>query len=169
MPIMNPTGETPQWKAFNVAAELRRAQRLARGLMDDAQLTQMIVFYVKPDGTADLTLGSSGYGIFMFRSPKRSKRGDTPVGVGMQCKVIVNMGPQFGVMVTPVEDHNCNDAILGPPRCSPPMIWERALAAGAPRNAVAQMTYMGQGGQRKWFLNVASYSGFFEDDCSTAK
>lgn len=164
-PVMNP-GEAVNIKRLDVQKMIGRAQKLARQLMDDAQLIRVDASYVAPDGTANLTLGSAGYAMFHFRSPKRSKRGSVPRGVGLQCKVIVMVNPTQGLYVVPADDHECNDPIIGLPKCTPVEIWKRAIALGAPSDAVAQLAYWQHEGRKKWlFMIASSTTQMIEDDC----
>lgn len=158
-------GDRPDMRRLDVGRYLHTAQKLARQMLPDAQLTHMFVNYVYPNGRADLTLGSGGMASFVFRSKQASVRGDTPVGVALDCKAVVSVMPQTGVYATLTPDHKCEDPIVGLPRCSPTEVWRIALNRGAPQNGVAQMIYSMNQGRRLWVFIVGDFTSLVEDDC----
>jgi len=150
---------------FDGGAYLRKARKMAREYFPDARLTYAYIQNVKPNGRSDLTLGQAMV-TFMFRSKKASVRGDLPRGVIMQCKVVVSVLPSNGITVAPTGDHNCADVILGMPKCSPKQLWDKAIAAGAPTNAVAALMFNRHQGENRWIFTIASdFTQIFPDDC----
>jgi hypothetical protein len=151
-------------------AWLSDATRLARArLGDDAEMTMMYLPNVRPDGISDFAATSYTVAQYHFRSPKKSQRGDAPIGAELPCLVQVFYTTYAGVQVQPRADARCDAPIIGPPRCTPRQIWERALAGGAPNNAIATMVWNSASEKKKQWIFMIGTDGstakFYQDDC----
>ena len=115
-----------------------------RELASDALLTSVYATLVRSDGIADFSLGS-GAVMMSFRSPRASvPPAGAPVGsdVSLPCFAYDNYTQNYhNTYVTKGNPHDCGRPTVRPPICSVAQVWQRALAAGAPKNAVATVTY----------------------------
>jgi hypothetical protein len=165
-------------KRLDVSAFIRWAITEAKKADPDAVLFRIDVSGVGPDGTANLELPTlaSGHGSLDLRffSPARAKRDpNLPLGVPEQnktCEFRIEAEPD-GVAIRPLTGFDCkgNDPVP-PPRCSAAALWKRALAAKAPRNAVASLGYRAWSGAARWYFDIGfagdkSFSRTFGDDC----
>jgi hypothetical protein len=148
--------ETVSPTAFDAAAYYPKALAAARRMFDDAELTQYYVDNAKPSGVTDLTTGGSA--IFTFRS--RARSADPPA----RCLVHVTVVAHTTQVVEGASDE-CDEPILGAPRCVPADIWKRAQADGAPEHGVAYVMFFWWKGRKLWQFKARDYYKQFEDDC----
>ena len=101
-------------------------------------------------GTADLTL-ASGRCSYAYRTPAGTERPpDVPVGVSTDYPCAVELAVDAGVTQPDVRvarrslDLCRIHHAVRPPACTFAAAWERALAAGAPRDAVARVRFAGR-------------------------
>lgn len=117
---------------------------MVRETLPDAELTELRAFLVKPDGRADLTLGDD-FVRYHFRSLAASKQDESkPIGVKQKltCKMEVFVSAKGVRTFAREEDSSdCHEQLLLPPACSYAEVWQRAIALGAPKNAVAEIRY----------------------------
>lgn len=174
------------WKSFDVIAYLPFAKEQVATKLAGAGITALYVPYVRADGRADFSLGDhSAY--VQWRSPAASRPPEgTPLGVDVRvrCKLHVNISPTTTYEPSLSEDSisQCRDAILREPRCTPAEIWARAIAEGAPKEAVADLRYHADWDQRDrgdpdtprrgvWSLHIddpvgdKDFSEDYPDDC----
>jgi hypothetical protein len=132
---------------------------------------------VGPDGFANLTYPgfASDHGSIDFRffSPSRGKRDPSlPLGVKQKdwkCEFRIETEPD-GIELRPLDGWECNGNKPVPaPRCTPAALWKRALAKGAPSNAVASLGYRSNG-RPVWYFDIGepgakAFSQTFADDC----
>jgi len=152
-------------KRFDARAYLPRARSLAKTIFSDAELVQFDVGGVRPDGLADLTLGSGQEATYWYRSPSRSKRPkNAPVGVEVEIKCMVYViASAKGVSAYPRTFEKCNHPFRPKPRCSLKQVWQKALKLKAPKNGVAQIDYLWDG----WFFQIkgTSFTESITDSC----
>jgi serine/threonine-protein kinase len=155
---------------FDGVDYLAEATRLARARMDDAELTMMYLPNVRPDGLSDFTATSYAVAQYHFRSPRASQRGDRPLGTELPCLLQVFATTYAGIRMEPRSDARCDNPIIGPPRCGAKQVWEKAVAAGSPRNAIATLIWTAREGPQKknWIFMIGtdgSTTKFIQDDC----
>jgi serine/threonine-protein kinase len=164
-------------KRVDTAKLIAYAVREARREVADAELFRIDMDGVGPDGFANLTYPSlaSDHGSvdFRFFSPSRSKRDPSlPLGVKQKdwkCEFRIETEPD-GIALRPLDGWECtgNKAVPAP-RCTPADLWKRALAKGAPSNAVASLGYRSNG-RPVWYFDIGepgakAFSQTFADDC----
>ena len=63
----------------------------------------------------------------------------------------------------------CKEVPIGPPKCTFVQVWQKALAAGAPKDAIAELGYRVPSKSKtpKWYFGIpgTSVSYVFDDDC----
>ncbi|HEY5920408.1 MAG TPA: protein kinase [Kofleriaceae bacterium] len=162
-----PSGYDP--KKLSVEKYTTFAIAEAKKLVPDAVLFRIDADGVYPDGRADITLNDSASLDFRFISPKRSKRDPKlPLGVKQEPKCMFRvMLDKEGAWSAPLSGFECNEPLLGPPKCKTADVWKKALAKGAPSNAIAELGYRGWQKQAKWYFEIegTKFSEVFEDDC----
>jgi hypothetical protein len=137
-------GET----SVDIAALGSFAESRIRALADDAILIMFNCKYVRSDGRADLTLQGDGSCGWEYRSPSRVRRPDgTPAGISVSVPCVLAYSAGASMMHGDVIEHSyglseCRQWFaVKPPRCTVAEIWQRALAAGAPADAVAHLHF----------------------------
>jgi hypothetical protein len=124
---------------------------------------------VYPDGHADITFEEHGSLDFRFISPKHSMRDPKlPIGAKQELKCMFRiMLDKEGAWSAPLSGFECNEALIGPPKCTTKQVWQKALAKGAPENAIAELGYRSWQNKRKWYFSIegTKFSEVFEDDC----
>ncbi len=152
---------------FDAMAYLHEAQRLARTRLPDAEITQIIVQNVRPDGTADLARDGYPFVKYAFRSSSASQLGDREMGSQLECLVDVFATAYQGVKIEPRLDVECNDRIIGWPRCSLAAVWAKAIADGAPEHGIATLQWMTDfNDQVHWMFMIGTDARWIEDDCT---
>ena len=135
--------------ALDPLALLPFVDERVRLLADDAVLLSMQCFPVA-GGAANLGL-ASGSCSYEFRSPRGAERpADVPAGVQTDRPCLLSFRvdadadePDARVDRRPLRMCHMHHAVR-PPRCTPAAVWDRAVAAGAPANAVARVRYAGR-------------------------
>jgi serine/threonine protein kinase len=169
-PVAPPTPPAVNAASFDVTGFVPKAQALARKYFDDAVLIRIDAEGVFPDGKARLTMVEDWDVTYRFASPSRSKRPkDLPKGVPFKptCKVYVEV-KSSGVGVWPLEGWECDEPLVGPPRCSARQVWQKARAQGATgEEAAASIGYWaGPGGKGRWHLDIEDeFSEWIDDGC----
>ncbi|MBV8760015.1 MAG: protein kinase [Deltaproteobacteria bacterium] len=140
---------------FNAKAFAPQALELARKIYPDAGFTRYDIYYVFPDGHADLTSAHDDSS-YLFRSPSHSAR---PPGVpaneevDIKCYVEVTVHPhEIEVAargLSPI-DTNCKWPLRPLPTCDLAGVWKQAHAAGAALDTVAKIAFLSDG---KWFFD----------------
>jgi serine/threonine-protein kinase len=162
-------------KKFDAVAYAPKALALARSIFPDAGFARLDVYYVHPNGLADLTK-SDDDSSYVFRSPSHSARPtDVPrnVEVDINCYVEVTVGAkEVEVRVRDMSpiDSNCKWPLRPLPKCSLAQVWGKAQADGAKTDTVAKIGFLSDG---QWFFDnefddegiVKSYA----DACSGTK
>lgn len=146
--------------SVDLASFTQLALREAQGRVPDAALTSLLARCVQPSGIANLGL-CNGVLVYTFRSPSKSARGNTPIGVQLPCLVRVMLQPQVGLIVQDATSEHCDEKLVQKQHCQPADIWRRAIKAGAPENAIADVSLI----EGKWYITVDGKSQIFPDDC----
>jgi hypothetical protein len=139
-------------KRFDPVAYLPRAQKLARELLPDAQLTSFEFDPVFSDGHVDLTVDGRDRE-YEFRSPERSA---FPAGrprnlpIDRACRVHIEVGVRT-VSARVLTSDSCDARLIHPPRCSLASVWKQALASGTPGDLVARIAWLHD---ETWFFDV---------------
>ena len=62
---------------------------------------------------------------------------------------------------------SCKEPLLGPPKCTSVQVWKKALAKGAPANAIAELGYRSWANKARWYFSIegTKVSDVFDDDC----
>jgi hypothetical protein len=145
-------------------------------------LTRIDVDSVGPDGMADFTLPSfaSDHGSIDMRfvSMERGKPDPSlPKGVPFRekqsCEFRIEAEPSGALIrtISPAitEAASCHKQKPVPiPRCSAKQIWAKAIAKGAPSDAVASLSFRGNlvGGKIEWWFEITKiFDARFADDC----
>ncbi len=142
-------------KNFDAVAYAPKALALARSVFPDAGFARLDVYYVHPNGLADLTK-SDDDSSYVFRSPSHSARPtDVPrnVEVDIDCYVEVTVGAkEVEVRVRDLSpiDSNCKWPLRPLPKCSLAKVWAKARADGAKPDTVAKIGFLSDG---EWFFN----------------
>ena len=131
-------------------AMMRFVDGRARVVADDAVLLSVQCFPVRAGGRADLTL-ASGRCQYEYRSPSGMQRpAGVPVGVAVDLPCLIEVSidkdaddPDARLSRNPLRICTQHHAVR-PPRCTVAQIWDRAVAKGAPVDAVARMRYAGR-------------------------
>ncbi|MCC6996110.1 MAG: hypothetical protein IT370_15990 [Deltaproteobacteria bacterium] len=130
--------------ALDIDELARHALSTARKVYPDAQLYRISAQMVRPSGLVDLTLEDRGPW-FDLRSPAQSHPA-TPEVLGHED--VVKCWYQLTASIDSVSSwprdstrHDCMVPVVTPPTCTLAEIWQRALADGAPGNAVATLYY----------------------------
>jgi len=155
-------------KHLDPVAYLPKAQRLARELVSDAQLTSFEFDPVFADGHVDLTLDGRDRS-HEFRSAQRSA---FPAGrprnmpIDRPCRVSVELGAT-SVSARVLNSDTCQDRFVRAPRCSFATVWKQALAGGVPSDVVARIGWLSD---ERWFFDIdnagkASGVSSFADRC----
>lgn len=97
--------------------------------------------------------------MYYYRSKSRSA--DPPA----RCLVTVSV-TSWGAQVVEVPHDDCDQPLLGSPKCSPAEIWKRAQADGAPEKGVAELIYMWWQGAKTWHFNHKDFHKQYADDCT---
>ncbi|MBK7073136.1 MAG: hypothetical protein IPH44_12610 [Myxococcales bacterium] len=136
--------------ALDPLALLPYVDQRARAAAPDARLLSVQCTSVGAAGTADLTL-ASGRCSYAYRTPAGTERPpDVPVGVSTDYPCAVELAVDAGVTQPDVRvarrslDLCRIHHAVRPPACTFAAAWERALAAGAPRDAVARVRFAGR-------------------------
>jgi hypothetical protein len=153
-PPVSPVADIPGAPhAIDPVALLPAAQKLA---IPGAELTEIELHYVRPDGTLDLKprmddrMGSAQF-TFVVMPPPPAVDSSLPLGAakpageyrgsrvrldegGLRAEHSVGGAGTFTVFGRPMNT-------VPAPRCTTRQVWEAALAAGAPSHAVALLTY----------------------------
>jgi len=141
----------------------------AKKLVPDAVLFRIDAEGVAPNGRADITAVEHGSLDYRFISPSRAKRDPKkPLGAKQEWKCMFRvMIDEQGAWIAPIDGNECKESLLGPPKCSFEQVWKKALAKGAPSNAIAQLGYRGWDGVARWYFSIdgTSFSEMFKDDC----
>jgi hypothetical protein len=161
-----PNGYNP--KNLSVEKSLPFVIAEAKKLVPDAVLFRIDADGVYPDGHADITLAGGSLD-FRFISPKRAKRDpNLPLGAKQEFKCMFRiMLDDDGVWSAPLDGSECKEPLLGPPKCTTTQVWKKAIAQGAPTNAIGELGYRGWNGVPKWYFNIdgTKISEVFADDC----
>jgi len=163
----NPSGYNK--KNLSVEKYLPMAIAEAKKLVPDAVLFRIDADGVFPDGHADITLAEHGSLDFRFISPKRAK-GDPklPLGAKQDFKCMFRiMFDDDGGWSAPIDGWECKEPLIGSPKCTTAQVWKKAIAKGAPANAIAELGYRGWDSKPKWYFDIegTKFSEVFEDDC----
>ena len=163
-------------KRVDVAKLIAFAIAQAKKEVPDAELFRIDADGVGPDGFANLEYPSfaSKHGSIdlRFYSPSRSKRDpNVPIGVKQEwkCELRVEADPD-GVQLRPLEGWECSKNKAVPaPKCTPADLWKKAIAKGAPTNAIASLGYRSNG-RNVWYFDIGTpgdkvFSDVFADDC----
>ena len=64
----------------------------------------------------------------------------------------------------------CKETLVGPPKCTFAKVWKKALAKGAPSNAIGTLGYRADfNGVARWYFDIddpdMKFSEIFNDDC----
>ena len=157
-------------KKLSVEKYLPIAIAEAKKLVPDAVLFRIDADGVYPDGHSDITLADHGSLDFRFISPKRAKRDPSlPVGAKQKeakCMFRVQFDEEGG-WSAPLSGFDCDEPLLGPPKCKTTQVWQKASAKGAPANAIAELGYRAWDKKPKWYVSIdgTKFSEMFEDDC----
>ncbi len=156
-------------KNLSVEKYLPFALAEAKKLVPDAVLFRIDADGVYPDGHADITLAGNGSIDFRFISPKRAK-GDPklPLGAKQEFKCMFRvMLDGEGAWIAPLSGFDCKEPLLGPPKCTTVQVWKKAIAKGAPTNAIGELGYRGWDNKAKWYFSIdgTKISEVFDDDC----
>jgi tRNA A-37 threonylcarbamoyl transferase component Bud32 len=139
-------------KHFDPVAYLPKAQRLARELVPDAQLTSFEFDPVFADGHVDLTLESRDHS-YDFRSPQRS---GFPAGrprnmpIDRPCRISVDIGVS-SVSARVLNSDSCDEKLVRAPHCRFAAVWKQALAGGTPSDVVARIGWLRD---ESWFFDI---------------
>jgi serine/threonine protein kinase len=136
---------------FDPVAYLPRAQKLARELLPDAQLTSFEFDPVFSDGHIDLTVEGRDRE-YEFRSPARSVfPADRPRNLPREqwCRVHIEIGVRE--VSARILAGDCTARLVRTPRCSLASVWKQALAAGTPGDLVARIGWLYD---EKWFFDI---------------
>ncbi|CAN5888969.1 hypothetical protein BH11MYX2_BH11MYX2_16420 [soil metagenome] len=121
----------PSPAAFDVSAFSVEAERQAKELMPDAQLTLVDANGIRSDGTVDLTL-KQGTVAFMYWTPTMKKRPPTLAAnqdYRAECVIMIDI---TATQVQAIRTSNlCDKQTPVMPRCSFKQLWDRARAKGA--------------------------------------
>ena len=156
-------------KNLSVEKYLPFALAEAKKLVPDAVLFRIDADGIYPDGHADITLADHGSIDFRFISPWRAK-GDPSLPVGAKqdykCMFRIMMDGE-GAWAAPINGFECKESLLGPPKCTTREVWKKALAKGAPQNAIAELGYRGWNSKARWYFSIegTKFSEVFDDDC----
>ncbi|HEY6178624.1 MAG TPA: hypothetical protein VIX73_29440, partial [Kofleriaceae bacterium] len=137
---------------FDPVAYLPKAQKLARELLPDAQLTSFEFDPVFSDGHVDLTLDSRDHE-YEFRSPERSA---FPAGrprnmpIDRKCRVHVDVGVR-SISARVLNSDSCDARLIRAPRCGLASVWKHALAQGTPGDLVARIAWLHD---ESWFFDT---------------
>jgi hypothetical protein len=139
-------------RRFDPVAYLPRAQKLARELLPDAQLTAFEFDPVFSDGRVDLTQDGRDRE-YDFRSPERSA---FPAGrprnmpIDRKCRVHVEVGVRT-ITARVLTSDSCDARLVRAPRCSLASVWKLALAKGTPTDLVARIGWLHD---ESWFFDI---------------
>jgi hypothetical protein len=163
-----------------VSSSLPAALALAQRSFSDAQLSRLNADYVSPLGIAQLKYG--GEVRFRFVSPSHAEQppaqapilGAPALQDHVDCRVSV-YADQNNKELRPGSTYsdNCTDPLPpSSPRCSVEAIWQRALAKGAPSEALATLELRLRSGEAQWKFQIVDQarnqtviSLSFPDDC----
>jgi len=159
-PPAHPTKDAP-WisrptydaKRFDHRAFVRKAQALARQVIDDALLIRIDLYEVFPDGHIDLTQATREHVTqFVFRSEK---------AVEGTCAVVVDVHPtRVATYLAP--SWGCSKSFTPAPRCPLTWVWEQARTKGKGTTE----THAGIGFDHgMWHFMAADLWWSFEEDC----
>ncbi|HEX5058344.1 MAG TPA: serine/threonine-protein kinase [Kofleriaceae bacterium] len=163
----NPSGYNK--KNLSVEKYLPTAIAEAKKLVPDAVLFRIDADGVYPDGHADITLAEHGSLDFRFISQKRAK-GDPklPLGAKQEYKCMFRiMFDDEGGWSAPIDGWECKETLIGSPKCTTAQVWKKAIAKGAPANAIAELGYRAWDGKARWYFDIGGtkFSEVFDDDC----
>lgn len=141
-----------------------------RSVFPDAVLFRIDADGVRASGRADLTLANDLSVDYRFQSPAQSKRpANVPLGVDWEENCILRVIVEKGtVSLRPMTGWECTEKLAPRPSCTPAQIWQKAIAAGAPKDAVAELGYrINPLGRRVWYFSIkgTEISEMFDDDC----
>ncbi|MDQ3339871.1 MAG: protein kinase [Myxococcota bacterium] len=171
-------------KKVDVTAFIKFAVAEARRADPKAQLTRIDAGSVSSEGFADFTLPSSAASStsdidVRFHNHERG-RPDPKLPKGVPDKETQECGFRIQAGVNGVEIRTFFKAIteagmcikqkpVGMPRCSAKQIWAKAIAKGAPSDAVASLSFRGNfaaGGKIEWWFDISGgFDARFADDC----
>ena len=137
----------------------------AKKLIPDAVLFRIDANGVLPNGRADITAVDNGSLDYRFISPSRMKRDPSkPLGAKHEWKCMFRiMIDEEGAWSAPINGWECKEKLTGPPKCSFTQVWNKALAKGAPSNALGSLGFR----ESRWYFSIdgTSFSEMFKDDC----
>jgi len=117
------------------------AEANRRGGTDDFQIVEINVHNVNPEGISDLTIGKDVIFMVDVASKKLAVRpSNLPKGVPFepQCGFRIYYWPTRGWDFRGPDECELEE-VIEPIHCTPKRVWQMALGAGAPRDAVAWM------------------------------
>ncbi len=172
-----PPGKT---NAFDPSASLAEVTTFAG---TNAKLVSIEARGVRSDGTMDLEAQYYPSAEYKFvRPPAPVDRSKYPVGtvpessseeatVSVRKSSVVDMGNQGqkidrGMAITNTRAADKSDVPVASPRCTFAVLWATAIAQGAPRDAVARITY--QHDVYEFSVENTAFSYRFDDACKPA-
>ncbi|HTL31514.1 MAG TPA: serine/threonine-protein kinase [Kofleriaceae bacterium] len=172
--ISRTTGGPPGFdpKKVDASKSLTWALAEAKRMIPDAVLFRIDATGVYPDGHADLTMVENGSLDFRFISPSRMKRDPKkPIGakVERRCMFRIEL-TKDGAWSAPIDGWECKETLVGPPKCTFAKVWKKALAKGAPSNAIGTLGYRADfNGVTRWYFDIddpdMKFGEIFSDDC----
>jgi hypothetical protein len=148
--ITRPADYNP--KQFEPVQYLPKAQKLARMLVPDAELTTFEFDPVLSSGYVDLTRKGRDRE-YEFRSPARSvlpKGHPRNVPLDRACRISVEVGATE-ITATVLDDDECDNKLPRAPRCTFVQVRSKARAAGVADDLHARVGWMSDG---TWFFDT---------------
>ncbi len=146
-------------KSFDALAFLPKARRAAKKEYSDAELIQIVINGVGPDGRSRLANGK--FTTYVFRSPSHSpKTRDRQQVIFDECVVQVIVTPS--TVTTMLAQGNCAARPLPKPHCTMRQVTHRAGLNG---NMEAIVSFVPVGLEAGWQVLVGSDAQQFVDDC----
>jgi len=175
-----PVASPAKRSALDVSASLAGATLLARAQLPDAELASLHAPFVMQDGASQLQFGEEVR--YQFRSPSMATQplpkapalGAPVVDHRQPCRITVSA--DFGHPLAasrPAGIADCGEAPPSPPpRCTLAGVWQRALTAGAPAGALANIALNVKSHAWRWHFSITDratsrdvYRRDFDDDC----
>lgn len=167
-----------QAKGLDFAEREAAAASAARDIASDAELSRAEINFVDSTGHVELPrkpIGSRDIhdvGIrFFFVSPrlaggpaKGQLGGWAQPGnaAGAGCMIEVDaFGPGtrgHDNLRVRQRDDSCGESMPTPPRCSLAQVWSKAIAQGAPRDALADIRLVQHDGKRRWDFTITDWN-----------